>query len=59
MNKINRVKELVNLLNKASDAYYNSGYTIMSDKEFDAALEELKMLEAETNLILFGGIYSI
>ena len=52
MNKISRVKELVNLLNKASDAYYNSGYTIMSDEEFDVALEELKMLEVETNLIL-------
>ena len=52
MNKIERIKELVELLNKASDAYYNSGYTIMSDEEFDAKLEELKTLETETGVIL-------
>lgn len=52
MNKIDKIKELVELLNKASDAYYNSGYAIMSDEEFDAELEELKTLEAETGLIL-------
>lgn len=52
MQKIKRIKELVELLNKASDAYYNSGYTTMSDDEFDIALEELKVLEIETGLIL-------
>ena len=52
MDKINRIKELVELLNKASDAYYNSGNTIMSDEEFDAKLEELKILETEIGLIL-------
>ena len=52
MNKIDKIKELVELLNKASDAYYNSGYTIMSDEEFDAKLEKLKTLETETGLIL-------
>ena len=39
MNKISRVKELVNLLNKASDDYYNSGYTIMSDEELAISFE--------------------
>lgn len=52
MNKIDRIKELVELLNKASDAYYNSSNTIMTDEEFDATLEELKKLEIETNLVL-------
>lgn len=52
MKQINRIKELVELLNKASDIYYNSGHTMMSDEEFDATLEELKILETETGLIL-------
>ena len=52
MDKIYRIKELVELLNKASDSYYNSGNTIMSDEEFDTKLEELKTLETETGLIL-------
>ena len=52
MEKINRIKELVELLNKASEAYYNSGNTIMSDEEFDIKLEELKALESEIGLIL-------
>jgi DNA ligase (NAD+) len=52
MNKIDRIKELVELLNRASDAYYNSGNTIMTDEEFDTVLEELKKLETETNLVL-------
>ena len=49
---IERIKGLVKLLNQASDAYYNSGHTIMSDSEFDAALEELKVLETETGFVL-------
>ena len=52
MNKIERIKELVEILNEASDAYYNSGNIIMSDEEFDVTLEELKTLEVETGLIL-------
>ena len=49
---INRIKELINLLNKASTAYYNSGNAIMSDEEFDLLIEELKSLEKQTGLIL-------
>lgn len=52
MSKIKKIKELVKLLNQASDVYYNSGNIFMSDEEFDAALEELKVLETETGLIL-------
>lgn len=52
MNKIDRIKELVELLNKASDAYYNTGDTIMEDKEFDGFLDELKSLEEDTGVIM-------
>lgn len=47
-----RIKELVDLLNHASNIYYNSGNPIMPDEEFDLLLEELKNLERETGLIL-------
>lgn len=45
---IDRVKEL----NKASEAYYNTGQPIMSDAEFDNKLEELRQWEEETGIIL-------
>lgn len=43
-----RVKEL----NKASEAYYNTGQSIMSDAEFDNKLEELRQWEEETGIVL-------
>lgn len=43
-----RVKEL----NRASDAYYNTGTPIMSDAEFDKKLEELKKWEDEMGISL-------
>ncbi len=52
MNKIERIKELVELLNKASTAYYVNDNPIMSDKEYDKLYDELEMLEKETNYIL-------
>lgn len=52
MHKIERIKELIKTLNKASDAYYHSGDTIMNDAEFDLLLDELKMLESETGIAL-------
>ena len=52
MEKINRIKELVWLLNKASDVYYNTGGSIMDDKEFDTLLDELKSLENDTGIIM-------
>lgn len=42
----------VKLLNKASEAYYNTGQPIMSDTEFDSKLEELKQFEEETGIVL-------
>ena len=52
MNKIKRIKELVVLLNRASDAYYNTGNTIMEDREFDTLMDELRGLEQETGCIM-------
>lgn len=52
MNKIDRVRELTELLNKAADAYYNTGDTIMEDHEFDTLLEELCSLEQETGFVM-------
>lgn len=51
MDKIERMKELIHDLNRASDSYYGSGTTLMSDEEFDSKLLELKQLEEETNTV--------
>ena len=52
MTNIERIKYLVTLLNSASDAYYNTGNTIMEDREFDALMDELRGLEQETGFIM-------
>lgn len=52
MNQINRMKTIVELLNMASNSYYNSGRTIMNDAEFDLLMEELKALESKTGIVL-------
>lgn len=51
MNKFDiaaRVREL----NKASEAYYNTGQPVMSDYEFDQKLEELRQWENEIGIVL-------
>lgn len=52
MEKIERIKKLTELLNKASNAYYNTGDTIMEDHKFDSLLEELRSLEQETGFVM-------
>ena len=54
MGKIGRIKELTELLNKASDSYYNTGDTIMEDREYDSLLEELRSLEQETGFVMMA-----
>lgn len=51
-NKIERIKELVDILNKASKAYYAEDVEIMSNFEYDKLYDELVQLEAETGMIL-------
>lgn len=48
----NQIINRVNELNKASEAYYNTGQPIMSDAEFDNKLEELRQWEEETGIVL-------
>ena len=50
LNKIKRLKELIEILNDASNDYYNSTPN-MTDHEWDKLYEELKALEKETNII--------
>ena len=52
MDKIERIKELVKVLNEASKAYYMDDVEIMSNLEYDALYDELCKLEAETGMVL-------
>lgn len=52
VNKISRIEELVEQLNKASEAYYNGQDEIMSNYEWDAMFDELTVLEKETGYVL-------
>ena len=48
---MNRMNELINELNKASELYYNGIESFLTDAEFDKKLNELKCLEQETKVI--------
>lgn len=49
---INRIKELVEILNRASKAYYQEDNEIMSNYEYDALYDELVKLEKESGIVL-------
>ncbi len=51
-NKLERMKYLVELLNKASKAYYAEDKEIMSNFEYDKLYDELTALEEETGTVL-------
>ena len=51
-NKINRMKELIKLLNHASELYYQKSTSMMTDYEYDKLYDELVELEKETNMTL-------
>jgi len=50
--KIERMRQLVQKLNDASNAYYNGQNEVMTDFEWDAMFDEVKKLEKETGTIL-------
>lgn len=52
MNKMDRVKELVDKLNEYAMHYYTYDSPKVSDKEYDALYDELVILESETGEIL-------
>lgn len=51
MDKLERMKQLIKVLNKASYAYYNQ-VPIMSDYEWDKMYDELETLEYVTGIVL-------
>ena len=51
-NRQARMKELVEILNRAAKAYYQEDREIMSNYEYDALYDELQMLESKTGTIL-------
>ena len=51
---MDRMKELINVLNNASRAYYQEDREIMSDHEYDKLYDELVKLEKESGIV-YGG----
>ena len=49
---VKRMKELINILNEASIAYYQNSMTIMTDYEYDKLYDELVDLESKTGMVL-------
>ena len=49
-----RMKELVGILKRADTAYYKHDDPIMTDREYDALFDELKMLEDNSGIVLSG-----
>lgn len=52
MNSLDRMKELVEILNRAGRSYYSEGAEIMSNFEYDRLYDELLKLEKETGCVL-------
>ena len=54
MTPLNRMKELIEILQEASKAYYAQDREIMSNLEYDRLYDELVKLEEETGTVLAG-----
>ncbi len=50
--KTSRMKALIARIRAADTAYYRDDAPIMTDREYDQLVDELKELESETGLIL-------
>ena len=50
--KIQQMREWVEQLNQAADAYYNGQGELLTDYEWDAHFDQLKRLEEETGVVL-------
>lgn len=50
--KVERIRYLAELLNRASKAYYAQDREIMDNREYDALYDELQKLEEETGIVL-------
>lgn len=51
---IPRMKELIGILQRADTAYYKYDAPIMTDREYDALYDELKMLEDASGIVISG-----
>ena len=49
-----RMRELIEQLNEADVAYYRDDRPVITDREYDAMMDELQKLEAETGVVLSG-----
>lgn len=54
--KKQRMKELIEVLDKAAKAYYAESAEIMSNAEYDELYDELEGLEKETGIVLAGSL---
>ena len=54
MDRLERMRELTDLLRKASKAYYQEDREIMSNLDYDRLYDELTALEKETGVVLAG-----
>ena len=54
--KKQRMKELIEVLDKAAKAYYTESAEIMSNAEYDELYDELESLEKETGIVLAGSL---
>lgn len=52
MSKMDRIKELVILLNHYRNQYYNNSKSEISDFEYDKLFDELSVLESETGFVM-------
>ena len=52
MDKIKRLKELTEQLNRYRDSYYNNSESLISDKQYDDLFDELQSLEEETGIVM-------
>ena len=53
-NNVLRMRELIKKIAEADKAYFTDDNPIMSDRDYDAMMEELKKLETETGVIFAG-----
>ena len=56
MNKLERMKELIGILDEAAKAYYQEDREIISNYEYDALYDELSALEEETGVVFANSL---